>query len=89
MDALLIAIALVLAGMRVAGFHDQSYQAAAHLFLGWLIGAGYFQNKSAPKGSWNAPVSSPEGNSAGLKFFLVVLLTVVEVSCFVWFKFFA
>jgi len=89
MNALLIAISVVLAVMRIGGAHDQVYQAAAHVFIGWLIGAGYYQYSSAEWGSWNAPVSTPTGESSLWKFGLVLFLSVVEVACFIWFRFFS
>jgi hypothetical protein len=73
----------------MGGVHDQVYQAIAHLFLGWLIGAAWFQWKSAKHGTWNAPSNDPDENQAILKAVIVVALSGVEVACFVWFKFFA
>lgn len=89
MNLVLIAITVVLAGLRVSGENGQAYQAAAHLFLGWLIGAAWFEWKSSEHGTWNAPSSDQGESNAALKVGLVVALSVVEVGCFVWFKLFA
>jgi hypothetical protein len=35
-------IAVVLAGMRIAGHKSQAFQAVAHIYVGWIFTAAYF-----------------------------------------------
>lgn len=74
-----IAISIVLAVLRIAGIHTAAYQAAAHLFVGALIGAFVIQ---WDRDGWG-------GYHQRLNLWLTVALSVVEVACFVWFRFFA
>lgn len=70
-----IAIGLSLAIWRIMGHKSQSFQAAAHLFVGWLLSAWWYIPDSLDGRRW-------------FFFWVAVALTVVEVGCFVWFRFF-
>lgn len=68
-------IAVAIAAARVAGIVHPSYQAGAHLFVGGLFGA------------WLVKRNSWEDRTSWLNLVLAVGLTVVEVACFLWFRF--
>lgn len=73
-----IIIAIAIAGLRIAGVHSLTYQAVAHVFVGWLIGAGAYELRSR---SLSADIS-------GLwKLGIALVLIVVEVICFMAFHF--
>jgi hypothetical protein len=40
-----ILIAVILGGLRIAGVKHLAFQAAAHLYLGWLIGVWWYGDK--------------------------------------------
>ena len=42
MPIFLVLMTLLLAGMRVAGFTHEAFQAAAHLWVGYLIGGAIY-----------------------------------------------
>jgi hypothetical protein len=77
MQAVNILIAVALAALRIAGHKSEAFQAAAHLFVGGLLTAGWVADKSR---FWPST----------WKFYtwLAIALSVVEVACFIWFKFF-
>lgn len=75
---ILIAIVLVIAGLRIAGITHESYQAAAHLFVGGLVGAWLIERKGTTIGS---------AINARIDLLLAIALSVVEVACFLWFRF--
>jgi hypothetical protein len=71
-------IAIALAAIRIAGHKSEAFQAVAHLFIGWLIGAGVYQ-----RATWT------EGRSVAMqKIWLAIGLSVVEVICFLIGRFF-
>lgn len=73
-----IVVSLVIAGLRIAGVTHESYQAAAHLFVGGLVAAYWTQRGT---GFWDV-------DSKGFtNLLLAIALTVVEVACFLWFRF--
>lgn len=74
----LIAIALVIAGLRIVGFTHESYQAAAHLFVGGLVGAWIVQRNATDLRNVLL---------ANTNLFMAFALSVVEVACFLWFRF--
>lgn len=69
----LILIAVVLSGLRVAGHTSETYQAAAHLYVGALLGSAWSQ------GPW-------EPERATTKYWIAGVLIFVEVTCFLTFK---
>lgn len=75
-----IVISVVIAGLRIAGIHSALYQAAAHLFVGGLFAAWWTQRG---KGFWDVDAKG------FTNLLLAIALTIVEVACFVWFRFFA
>jgi hypothetical protein len=75
---LLLTIAIVLSMLRIGGHTSETYQAAAHLFVGGLFAAGYMQYRY----TW-----TEGGRDAMRKILLAIGLTAVEVACFLWFRF--
>jgi hypothetical protein len=70
-----ITIAIALAALRVGGHRSEAFQATAHLFVGGLLAYGWSVDKSRlPPSTWQ------------LSAWLAVLLTAVEVACFLWFN---
>lgn len=75
---ILIAIGVMLATLRIAGVTHESYQAAAHLYVGGLVGAWLIQRKAPDLG----------GAVQGMGYLiLAIALSVVEVGCALWFRF--
>lgn len=74
-NAALILISLLLAALRIGGVTHPSFQAAAHLFVGLLIGWGGME--------WWGTRATDGPNDAWLKIVLVILLSAVELFCFV------
>jgi len=73
--------AIVIAGVRIAGHTSQTYQAAAHLFVGGLFAAAFVQ--------WRMGTKLGSRVDAYRNLAIAVVLTIVEVGCFLWFRFFA
>jgi hypothetical protein len=61
-------ICAVLAAIRIAGAKSETFQAAAHLWMGALIAVWYLRY---------------DRDDAKIAGWLVVVLSVVEVACFV------
>jgi len=80
-----IIIAVGLTALRIAGHKSEAFQAMAHLFVGWLIAAWWFSPASYD-GSGKA---REYDRKSGLYLWLAIVLSVVEVACFLWFKFVA
>jgi hypothetical protein len=80
-EALLLVAAAVLAGLRICGFQDQIFQAVAHLFVGGLFAAGYVQRMQAR--------DQRDQRSASRKLWLALWLSLVELVCFLVFKYLA
>jgi uncharacterized membrane protein YfcA len=64
---LTIPIALALAALRLLGHKDAAFQAAAHLFVGGLVGA-WLSARPAPRARWY--------------FGLAIALSLVELAAF-------
>lgn len=84
MMLLLYIIAGVLAVIRISGHTSETYQAAAHLFVGGLIAAAYI--------NWNLPnvdIASISNLRSIAKHYawMATGLSIVEVACFLWFRF--
>jgi FtsH-binding integral membrane protein len=79
---LIYVIAFVLAALRVAGHKSEAFQAVAHLFVGGLFAAGWVEYGF----TWTG-IKCDGGKSAMRKIWLGVALSLVEVGCFLWFKF--
>lgn len=73
MNVLLIVIAVVLAIVRIYGVTHESFQAAAHLFVGGLFAAGYVQWRCA---EW-------QRFDAMGKIIMGTVLSLVELACFI------
>jgi len=65
-----IAIALLLAGIRIAGHKSPSFQAVAHLFVGGCLGV------------WLAPLGTSWLDWKSMWLWLAIALSVIEVICF-------
>jgi hypothetical protein len=80
----LLIIALVLAALRVAGHTSEAYQAAAHLFVGGLLGA-WLVNVACKR---SRVCRAGRGNEfAAFYLGLAIALSIVEVACFLVFRF--
>jgi hypothetical protein len=77
-----ILIAVALAALRVSGHKSEAFQAVAHLFIGWLLAAWWYSPVSY-EGSGKA---REYDRSSGLDLALVIVLSVIEVACAIWFK---
>ncbi len=69
-------VAVILAGIRIAGHKSQSFQAAAHLFVGGLLGAAISELCRGGDG-WKF--------GAANELAVAIALSIVEVACFIWF----
>lgn len=78
-NALLVLFSLLLAGLRIGGVTDQTFQAVAHLWVGGLVGFGSAEHYYT-WGSWEHVRRGPM-----LKIALAVALSVVELVCFLTF----
>lgn len=78
-----ILIAVSLAALRIAGHKSEAFQAAAHLFVGWLL-AGWWFSPVSYDGTGRA---REYDRTSGLYLTLAVVLSIVEVACALWFKF--
>ncbi len=87
MRATLLIIALVLAALRVAGHTSEAYQAAAHLFVGGLIGAWLVNVAARIRIRAGGGLAHKEHRAAAFHLSLAVALSVVEVICFIVFRF--
>lgn len=88
MTAALFAISIALAAMRIAGVTHEAYQAAAHLFVGYLLGAWWIGRSEALTSHDGEAVFIKFDPRASLHFGLAVALSVVEVVCAVVFRVF-
>ena len=70
-------IAVIFAIIRIAGHKSEAFQAVAHLFVGWLFGAAYFQYR--PRKSSAMPARLPPS-------MLPIALSLIELACFLWFR---
>lgn len=66
-DILILVTSVFLSGLRIFGEKGEVFQAAAHLFVGGLIGAWLVARR--PLHGW-----------------LVVVLSVIEIACFLLLK---
>ena len=81
-----IAVAFLLAAIRIAGHKSEAYQAVAHLFVGGLFVAGWGWAVAFGRSIWNRD-DCPDVDATAVYFILAVALSVVELLCFLWFKF--
>jgi hypothetical protein len=79
MDGALLLVGVVLAGLRICGFQDQIFQAVAHLFVGGLFAAGYVQRLQV--------LDQRTQRSASRKLWLAASLSLLELVCFLVFKY--
>jgi hypothetical protein len=79
-------VAFVLAALRIAGHKSQTFQAVAHLFVGGLFTAAWWQYGEtwADGGLWG---QSAAVAPAMRKFYLAIGLSVIELACALWFRF--
>ena len=78
-EAAVIAAAVMLAAIRIAGHKSEAFQAVAHLFVGGLFGASYV---------WRLDKTFT-GDDKSFGYLLVaVSLSVVELICFLFTRFY-
>lgn len=73
-----ITIAILLGVLRATGITHPAFQAVAHLFVGGLLGAWLVQRK---------PDNLREAVMANINLWTAVALSVLELVCFLYFKF--
>ena len=71
-------LCVVLGGLRVAGVTSPAFQAVAHLFVGGLFGGWLVLRQEIDT------VSVEEANK---NFWMAIGLSVLELVCFLWFRF--
>jgi hypothetical protein len=79
--SVLILISFLLAALRIGGVTAAWFQAAAHMFLGYLLGASVFGPQVKRE------LVPGVGISVDVYMLLFVGLSLVEVICFLVFKF--
>lgn len=71
-------VAFILAVLRIAGHKSEAFQAVAHLFVGGLFTAAWWQYRE----TWT------EGGKAAMhKSYLAIGLSLIELACALWFRF--
>jgi len=75
LSLVLIAVSVALAGLRIYGITNQTFQAAAHLWVGGLIVGYWTQRKTWPRDSY-------------MCLCLSIALSVIELGCFIFDHFF-
>jgi 1,4-dihydroxy-2-naphthoate octaprenyltransferase len=70
---LIVLIAVVLGGLRIVGVKHEAFQAVAHLYVGFLFGVG--------------AATYVEGNTDRGCLWLAIGLSVLELVCFLVFRF--
>jgi len=81
--AIKCAIAVVLAVVRIMGHKSEAFQAVAHLFVGGLFASAWlqFSEINTEKSSIRHPPLAREN------LILAVLLSLIELGCFLWHRF--
>lgn len=78
-----VSIAVALATLRIMGHKSQAFQAVAHLFVGGLFAAAYVRFDSIES-------ETDESKYAPLVYenlTIAVVLSLIELGCFLWQKF--
>lgn len=78
MKWLVIITSVAIASLRIAGLKHEAYQAAAHLWVGGLIGAWAFARWAGHSANWFRVDAAGE-----LCGWCAVDLSIVELGCFV------
>lgn len=91
MKPIALALAVVVALARISGLKTEAFQAVAHLLVGGLFTAWYLKRTThwtqlLPP--WN-DLGKPAKDWGGFELHLALILSAIEVACFVWFKHFA
>ena len=76
-ELIVVVGSVLVAGLRVMGVKDQSFQAMSHLFVGGLLGGFLALRRSS---------RLDDIDERRLYIFFAASLSLVELGCFLWFK---